>query len=122
MKKRLLSAVIAGFMAATPVMAELTFSALSYRTGAYGNNGIPFADGYLDYFTLLQERDGLGGWYQHKAPARPISHVSLADGEATRGGGTIVMWILTLCLSGIWHAVEKSQTSADNVQDSEFGC
>lgn len=49
-------------MAATPVMAELTFSALSYRTGAYGNNGIPFADGYLDYFTLLQERDGgIGG-------------------------------------------------------------
>ena len=45
MKKKLLSAVIAGFMAATPVMAELTFSALSYRTGAYGNNGIPFADG-----------------------------------------------------------------------------
>ena len=43
-------------------MAELTFSALSYRTGAYGNNGIPFADGYLDYFTLLQERDGgIGG-------------------------------------------------------------
>ena len=62
MKKRLLSAVIAGFMAASPVMAELTFSALSYRTGAYGNNGIPFADGYLDYFTLLQERDGgIGG-------------------------------------------------------------
>ena len=62
MKKKLLSAVIAGFMAATPVMAELTFSALSYRTGAYGNNGIPFADGYLDYFTLLQERDGgIGG-------------------------------------------------------------
>ena len=62
MKNKLLSAVIAGFMAATPVMAELTFSALSYRTGAYGNNGIPFADGYLDYFTLLQERDGgIGG-------------------------------------------------------------
>ena len=62
MKKKLLSAVIAGFMAATPVMAELVFSALSYRTGAYGNNGIPFADGYLDYFTLLQERDGgIGG-------------------------------------------------------------
>ena len=47
MKTKLLSAAIAGFMAATPVMAELTFSALSYRTGAYGNNGIPFADGYL---------------------------------------------------------------------------
>ena len=62
MKNKLLSAVIAGFMAATPVMAELTFSSLSYRTGAYGNNGIPSADGFIDYFTLLQERDGgIGG-------------------------------------------------------------
>ena len=58
MKTKLFSAVIAGLVAATPVMAELTFSALSYRTGAYANNGIPFADGYIDYLTLLNERDG----------------------------------------------------------------
>ena len=46
----------------------------------------------------------LGGWYLHKASARPISHVTLADGEATRGGGTIVLqlavWVLTLCYPG----------------------
>ena len=58
MKTKLFSAVIAGLVAATPVVAELTFSALSYRTGAYANNGIPFADGYIDYLTLLNERDG----------------------------------------------------------------
>ena len=29
-----------------------------YRTGAYAPNGIPIADGFKDYFTLLNERDG----------------------------------------------------------------
>ncbi len=34
----------------------------SHRTGPYAANGIPFADGYADYFTLLNERDGgIGG-------------------------------------------------------------
>jgi branched-chain amino acid transport system substrate-binding protein len=47
---------------ATPAMADLVFPSLSYRTGAYAPNGIPFADGYADYFTLLNERDGgIGG-------------------------------------------------------------
>ena len=42
--------------------ADLTFPSLSYRTGPYAPNGIPFADGYADYFTLLNERDGgIGG-------------------------------------------------------------
>jgi len=43
---------------ATPAMAELVFPSLSYRTGPYAPSGIPFADGYEDYFTLLNERDG----------------------------------------------------------------
>ena len=29
-----------------------------YRTGAYAPSGIPIADGFKDYFTLLNERDG----------------------------------------------------------------
>ena len=30
--------------------------------GPYAANGIPFSDGYQDYFTLLNERDGgIGG-------------------------------------------------------------
>jgi branched-chain amino acid transport system substrate-binding protein len=29
-----------------------------YRTGAYAPNGIPIANGFTDYFTLLNERDG----------------------------------------------------------------
>jgi branched-chain amino acid transport system substrate-binding protein len=62
MKLKLISAAVAAMIAAAPAMAELTFTALSYRTGPYAANGIPFADGYQDYFTLLNERDGgIGG-------------------------------------------------------------
>jgi branched-chain amino acid transport system substrate-binding protein len=40
----------------------MVFPLLSYRTGPYAPNGIPFADGVADYFTLLNERDGgIGG-------------------------------------------------------------
>ena len=42
--------------------AELVIPSLSYRTGAYAAGGIPFADGYEDYFNLLNARDGgIGG-------------------------------------------------------------
>ena len=43
---------------ASMVLADLTFPAFSYRTGPYAPNGIPFADGYTDYFTLVNARDG----------------------------------------------------------------
>ncbi len=49
-------------VAASPVVADLVFPSLSYRTGPYAPGGIPFADGYADYMTLVNERDGgIGG-------------------------------------------------------------
>ena len=62
MKTKLLTSLLAGIVAAAPAFAELTFSSLSYRTGPYAANGIQLADGYADYMTLLNERDGgIGG-------------------------------------------------------------
>ena len=59
---KLTAIAVAASMLAGPTMAELVFPSLSYRTGPYGANGIPFADGYSDYFTLVNERDGgIGG-------------------------------------------------------------
>ena len=56
MKLKLATLALAGAMtAAVPAMADLVFPSLSYRTGPYAANGIPFADGYADYFTLLNE-------------------------------------------------------------------
>ncbi len=62
MKLKLATIALGAVMAAAPAMADLVFPSLSYRTGPYAAGGIPFADGYADYFTLLNERDGgIGG-------------------------------------------------------------
>ena len=49
--KSALVAVFTGICVTTPVLADLVFPALTYRTGAYAVSGIPQADGYSDYFT-----------------------------------------------------------------------
>jgi len=62
MKYRLGTMAVAAVMGASPVLAELVFPSLSYRTGPYASGGIPLADGYADYFTMLNARDGgIGG-------------------------------------------------------------
>jgi branched-chain amino acid transport system substrate-binding protein len=62
MRKLLGTAVIAGLGLATAAPAfaqgEQFIPVLSYRTGAYAVNGVPFANGTLDYLALLNERDG----------------------------------------------------------------
>jgi len=41
---------------------EQFFPVLSYRTGPYGPNGAPFANGYVDYLKLVNARDnGING-------------------------------------------------------------
>jgi branched-chain amino acid transport system substrate-binding protein len=37
---------------------EIFVPVLVYRTGAYAPNGIPWADGFVDYLKLVNERDG----------------------------------------------------------------
>ncbi|MFT5219558.1 MAG: branched-chain amino acid transport system substrate-binding protein [Planctomycetota bacterium] len=61
--KRLTKTLVAALLA-IPLFSgianayELTIPTLDYRTGPYGPNGIPFANGYSDYMTMLNERDG----------------------------------------------------------------
>ena len=63
MLRKLIAAALAaaGVAAlAAPALAEgeQFLPALVYRTGPYAPNGIPFADGVADYWTLINERDG----------------------------------------------------------------
>jgi branched-chain amino acid transport system substrate-binding protein len=51
-------AAVAVMAAGTAGAYELVIPALDFRTGPYAPNGIPFANGYADYFTMLNERDG----------------------------------------------------------------
>jgi branched-chain amino acid transport system substrate-binding protein len=60
---RLAAALAVAMTAAAPAIAQsLHFPMLNYRTGPFAAGGIPFADGYQDYLTLINERDGgIGG-------------------------------------------------------------
>ncbi|MEQ8294158.1 MAG: ABC transporter substrate-binding protein [Roseovarius sp.] len=62
MKQKLMAVLAAATLTAGPALADLKIVDTSYRTGPYAANGIPFSDGYQDYFTLLNQRDGgIGG-------------------------------------------------------------
>ena len=37
---------------------EIFVPVLVYRTGAYAPNGVPWANGFVDYLKLVNERDG----------------------------------------------------------------
>ena len=91
--KKLATIAVAGAMAASPALADLVFPDLSYRTGPYAAGGIPFSDGYQDYFTLMNERDGgIGG-----VPARVLECETAYNTErgvecyeSTKGEGALV--------------------------------
>jgi branched-chain amino acid transport system substrate-binding protein len=106
--------------AVIPSDAKLVFPSLSYRTGPYAPNGIPFADGYADYFTLLNERDGgIGGV--------PIKLIECETGyntekgvecyESTKGEGALVYQPLS---TGITYQLIPKAT-ADGIPVHSMG-
>ncbi|QYX57072.1 ABC transporter substrate-binding protein [Roseovarius sp. SCSIO 43702] len=93
MKRHLIAALAGVTMMAGPALAELTIVDLSYRTGPYGANGIPFSDGYQDYFTLLNERDGgIGGEKINLIECETAYNTEkgVECYEATKGEGALV--------------------------------
>lgn len=91
--RKTLTAMALVFAATTPAMADLVFPSLSYRTGPYAPGGIPFADGYADYFTLLNERDGGIGGEKIQVPECETAYNTekgVECYEATKGNGALV--------------------------------
>ena len=118
--KRLVTLAIGAVMAASPVMADLVFPSLSYRTGPYGANGIPFADGYEDYFTLLNERDGgIGGVAVRVVECETgyNTEKGVECYEATKGEGALVYQPLS---TGITYQLIPKAT-ADGIPVHSMG-
>lgn len=91
MKKFLMTA--AALAIATPAMADLVVPNLSYRTGPYAANGTQYADGFNDYFTLLNERDGGIGGEKIVVPECETAYNTekgVECYESTKGQGALV--------------------------------
>jgi len=121
MKLTKLAAIAAvAVTAASPVLADLVFPSLSYRTGAYAVGGIPFADGYADYMTLVNERDGgVGG-----VAARILeceTGYNTAKGvecyESTKGEGALIYQPLSTGIT--YQLIPKA--SADGIPVHSMG-
>src|SRR5262245_21632253 len=54
----LLAAVLGGLVCMTAAAGEQFLPLLGAREGASRSTGIPLANGFIDYWTLLNERDG----------------------------------------------------------------
>ena len=91
--KKSFAALAALAITATPALAELVVPNLSYRTGSYAANGIPYADGFADYFTLLNERDGGIGGEKVSVPECETAYNTekgVECYESTKGAGALV--------------------------------
>ncbi len=120
MKLKLVTIAVAAVMAAAPAMADLVFPSTSYRTGPYAANGIPFADGYADYFTMINARDGgVGGV--------PIKLIECETGyntekgvecyESTKGEGALLYQPLSTGIT--YQLIPKA--SADGIPVHSMG-
>jgi branched-chain amino acid transport system substrate-binding protein len=117
---KLAAMAVAATMAASPVLAELVFPSLDYRTGPYAANGIPFADGYADYFTLVNERDGGIGGVMTKVVACETGYNTekgVECYESTKGQGALVYQPLS---TGITYQLIPKAT-ADGIPVHSMG-
>ena len=120
MKLKLATMAVTAVMAAAPAMADLVFPSLSYRTGPYAAGGIPFADGYADYFTLLNERDGgIGGVRANVLECETgyNTEKGVECYEATKGEGALVYQPLS---TGITYQLIPKAT-ADGIPIHSMG-
>ncbi len=120
MKLKLTSMAVAAVMAASPVLADLVFPSMSYRTGPYAAGGIPFADGYADYFTLLNERDGGINGVMTSVPECETGYNTekgVECYESLKGGGGLVYQPLS---TGITYQLIP-KTTADDIPMHTMG-
>ena len=120
MKLKIATLAVGAVMAAGPAMADLVFPSLSYRTGPFAAGGIPFADGYSDYFTLLNERDGGIGGEAIRVPECETAYNTekgVECYEALKGEGALVFQPLSTGIT--YQLIPKS--AADDIPVHSMG-
>lgn len=120
LKKVTLAAAMAVVMGTGPALADLVFPSLSYRTGPYAPNGIPFADGYADYLTLINERDGGVGGVKIDNPECETGYNTekgVECYESTKGLGSLIYQPLS---TGITYQLIPKAT-ADGIPVHSMG-
>ncbi len=120
--KQIATVALTTLAVSAPVAADLMFPSLSYRTGPYASGGIPFADGYADFFTMLNERDGgIGG---EKAVVEECeTGFSTPKGvecyEATKNNGALVYQPLSTGIT--YQLIPKASADGIPVLSSGYG-
>jgi len=102
---------------------EQFFPVLSYRTGAYAPNGVPFANGYVDYLKLTNARGGINGikviWEECDTQYATDKGVECYERLKGKHGGASVVHTLS---TGITYAVtEKAPIDKIPVISAGYG-
>jgi branched-chain amino acid transport system substrate-binding protein len=102
---------------------EQFFPALVYRTGAYAPNGVPFANGYIDYLKLMAAQGGINGvkliWEECDTAYATDKGVECYERLKGKHGGASVIHTLS---TGITFAVtEKAPADKVPIITSGYG-
>jgi len=102
---------------------EQFFPALVYRTGAYAPNGVPFANGYVDYLKLINAKGGINGikliWEECDTQYATDKGVECYERLKGKHGGASVFHTLS---TGITYAVtEKAPVDKIPVISAGYG-
>jgi branched-chain amino acid transport system substrate-binding protein len=104
----LAAALLAGTGAAWAQPKEQFFPVLVYRTGAYAPNGVPYANGYVDYLKLTNARGGINGvkvtWEECETGYATDRGVECYERLKGKGGGATVFQPLS---TGITFALTE---------------
>lgn len=117
---QLLASLALSMSVAGVAYSDLVIPSLEYRTGPYAPGGIHFADGYADYFTLLNERDGgIGGVPVRFLPCETAYNTEkgVECYESTKGQGSLVYQPLS---TGITYQLIPKAT-ADGIPIHSMG-
>jgi branched-chain amino acid transport system substrate-binding protein len=102
---------------------EQFFPAMVYRTGAYAPNGVPFANGYVDYLKLVNAKGGINGvkviWEECDTQYATDKGVECYERLKGKHGGASVFHTLS---TGITYAVtEKAPQDKIPIITSGYG-